>query len=167
MHQVLGQSEERAWAEKFQRDQIMEEGYRTQQANAAADSKLCDDGQSRWASPPGLSKSSNSWSDTKGDDIESVYSMDAFLTNIMVYVTTRTFNTASWIYYGRREEGGRDPLRDDDRRVEVPTACALFPGRNARLAAALLCRAALQRSTMDRDAPRRPFCCDGRAGTPG
>ena len=25
----------------------------------------------------------------------------------MVYIVTRTFNTASWIYYGRREEGGR------------------------------------------------------------
>jgi len=25
----------------------------------------------------------------------------------MVYIVTKTFNTASWIYYGRREEGGR------------------------------------------------------------
>ena len=55
----------------------------------------------------------NSWSDTAGDDIESVHSKDALLTNIMVYLVTDTFNTASWIYYGRR--------------VEVPTGCALFP----------------------------------------
>ena len=48
------------------------------------------------------------------------------LANIMVYIVTRTFNTASWIYYGRREEGGRT-LSHDGRRVEVPTACALFP----------------------------------------
>jgi microsomal epoxide hydrolase len=68
----------------------------------------------------------NSWSDTEGGDIESVHSKDVLLTNIMVYIVTRTFNTASWIYYGRREEGGRimDP---NGRRVEVPTACALFP----------------------------------------
>ncbi len=44
----------------------------------------------------------------------------------MIYVLTRTFNTASWIYYGRREEGGRI-LSPEGKRVEVPTACALFP----------------------------------------
>ena len=68
----------------------------------------------------------NSWSDTAGDDIESVHSKDALLTNIMVYLVTDTFNTASWIYYGRREEGGR-VLSREGRRVEVPTGCALFP----------------------------------------
>jgi microsomal epoxide hydrolase len=117
--------DERAWEEKFARDQIMEEGYRTQQATrpqtlsyAMMDSPI---GIAAW-----LVEKFNSWSDTEGDDIESVYSKDELLTNIMVYVTTRTFNTASWIYYGRREEGGRI-LSDDNRRVEVPTACALFP----------------------------------------
>lgn len=44
----------------------------------------------------------------------------------MIYILTRTFNTASWIYYGRREEGGRI-LSIDDKRVEVPTACSVFP----------------------------------------
>ena len=47
------------------------------------------------------------WSDIKNNDIESVYSKDTLLSNIMVYLVTKTFNTASWIYYGRREEGGR------------------------------------------------------------
>ncbi len=117
--------EEREWAANFERDQIMEDGYRTQQATrpqtlsyAMMDSPV---GIAAW-----LVEKFNSWSDTEGNDIESVYSKDELLTNIMVYVTTRTFNTASWIYYGRREEGGR-VLSDDDRRVEVPTACALFP----------------------------------------
>ncbi|MGI9419702.1 MAG: epoxide hydrolase family protein [Geminicoccaceae bacterium] len=117
--------EERDWAARFERDQIMEEGYRTQQATrpqtlsyAMMDSPV---GIAAW-----LVEKFNSWSDTEGDDIESVYSKDELLTNIMVYITTRTFNTASWIYYGRREEGGRT-LSEDDRRVEVPTACALFP----------------------------------------
>ena len=117
--------EERQWAANFERDQIMEDGYRTQQATrpqtlsyAMMDSPV---GIAAW-----LVEKFNSWSDTDGDDIESVYTKDELLTNIMVYVTTRTFNTASWIYYGRREEGGR-VLSDDDRRVEVPTACAIFP----------------------------------------
>ena len=68
----------------------------------------------------------NSWSDTVGHDVESVYTKDQLLTNIMVYIVTRTFNTASWIYYGRREEGGR-LLSPEGKRVEVPTGCALFP----------------------------------------
>ena len=117
--------EERAWEAKFAQDQIMQDGYRTQQATrpqtlsyAMMDSPV---GIAAW-----LVEKFNAWSDTKGDDIESVYTKDELLTNIMVYVTTRTFNTASWIYYGRREEGGR-VLSDDDKRVEVPTACALFP----------------------------------------
>ena len=68
----------------------------------------------------------NSWSDIDGDDLESVHSKDSLLTNIMVYLVTGTFNTASWIYYGRREEGGR-LLSSSGKRVEVPTAAALFP----------------------------------------
>jgi pimeloyl-ACP methyl ester carboxylesterase len=44
----------------------------------------------------------------------------------MIYITTRTFNSASWIYYGRREEGGR-VLSPEGTRVEVPTGCAVFP----------------------------------------
>ena len=113
------------WEEQFKEDQIMEDGYRTQQATkpqtlsyAMMDSPV---GVAAW-----ILEKMNSWSDTVGDDIESVYSKDQLLTNIMVYIVTRTFNTASWIYYGRREEGGRT-LSPEGRRVEVPTACALFP----------------------------------------
>ncbi len=117
--------DEEAWAAAFEREQEMENGYRTQQATkpqtlsyAMMDSPV---GIAAW-----LIEKFNSWSDTVGDDIESVHSKDAMLTNIMVYIASRTFNTASWIYYGRREEGGR-VMSPDGSRVEVPTACALFP----------------------------------------
>ena len=117
--------EEEAWAERFVREQVMEEGYRTQQATrpqtlsyAMMDSPL---GLAAW-----IVEKFKSWSDIEGDDIDSVHSKDRLLANIMVYIVTRTFNTASWIYYGRREEGGRF-LSREGRRVEVPTACALFP----------------------------------------
>jgi hypothetical protein len=66
------------------------------------------------------------WSDIKNGDIESVYSKDILLSNIMVYLVTKTFNTASWIYYGRREEGGRF-LPKDHLPLKVPTAIAKFP----------------------------------------
>jgi len=66
------------------------------------------------------------WSDIKDNNIESVYSKDTLLSNIMVYLVTKTFNTASWIYYGRREEGGR-LLPKEGLPIKVPTAVALFP----------------------------------------
>ena len=117
--------EEEGWATQFKRDQLMEDGYRTQQATkpqtlsyAMMDSPV---GVAAW-----IIEKFNSWSDTVGDNIESVYTKDELLTNIMVYLVTKTFNTASWIYYGRREEGGR-VLSPDGQRVEVPTAAALFP----------------------------------------
>ena len=117
--------EEEGWATQFKRDQLMEDGYRTQQATkpqtlsyAMMDSPV---GVAAW-----IIEKFNSWSDTVGDNIESVYTKDELLTNIMVYLVTRTFNTASWIYYGRREEGGR-VLSPDGQRVAVPTAAALFP----------------------------------------
>ena len=44
----------------------------------------------------------------------------------MVYIVTKTFKTATWIYYGRREEGGRFKPKDFHP-IEIPTAAALFP----------------------------------------
>ena len=118
-------AEEEAWAAQFEKDQVMQNGYRTQQATkpqtlsyAMMDSPV---GVAAW-----ILEKMNGWSDTVGDDVESVYTKDQLLTNIMVYIVTRTFNTASWIYYGRREEGGR-LLSPEGKRVEVPTGCALFP----------------------------------------
>jgi len=118
-------AEEEAWAAQFERDQVMQDGYRTQQATrpqtlsyAMMDSPV---GVAAW-----LIEKFHDWSDIDGDDIESAHSKDALLTNIMVYLVTGSFNTASWIYYGRREEGGR-VMSPEGKRVEVPTAVALFP----------------------------------------
>jgi pimeloyl-ACP methyl ester carboxylesterase len=118
-------AEEEAWAAQFERDQVMQDGYRTQQATrpqtlsyAMMDSPV---GVAAW-----LIEKFHDWSDIDGDDIESAHGKDALLTNIMVYLVTGSFNTASWIYYGRREEGGR-VMSPEGKRVEVPTAVALFP----------------------------------------
>lgn len=78
------------WAQRFDQEQIMEEGYRTQQATrpqtlsyAMMDSPV---GIAAW-----LVEKIISWSDVQNNDIESVYSRDDLLTNIMIYVTTRCF----------------------------------------------------------------------------
>jgi microsomal epoxide hydrolase len=117
--------EEIHWASQFDADQIMQNGYRTQQATrpqtlsyAMMDSPV---GIAAW-----LVEKFHDWSDVPTGRIEDAHTKDELLTNIMIYVTTRTFNSASWIYYGRREEGGR-VLSPEGRRVEVPTGCAVFP----------------------------------------
>jgi len=117
--------EEKNWESKFKKDQLMQEGYRTQQATkpqtlsyGMMDSPV---GVAAW-----IIEKFYFWSDLKNNDIESVYSKDTLLANIMVYIITKTFNSASWIYYGRREEGGRF-LPKDFHRIEIPTAAALFP----------------------------------------
>ena len=117
--------EEEEWQERFNNDQIMQDGYRTQQATKPQTLSY-----GMMDSPVGIAawiiEKMYSWSDLKDNNIESVYSKDTLLANIMVYVVTKTFNTASWIYYGRREEGGRF-FPKDFKRIEVPTAAAIFP----------------------------------------
>ena len=117
--------QEEAWQQKFNTDQIMQDGYRTQQATKPQTLSY-----GMMDSPVGIAawiiEKMYSWSDLKDNNIESVYSKDTLLTNIMVYVVTKTFNTATWIYYGRREEGGRF-FPKDFKKIEIPTAAAIFP----------------------------------------
>ena len=117
--------EEKEWQERFKKEQRIEDGYRTQQATkpqtlsyAMMDSPV---GVAAW-----IIEKMRGWSDIENGDIESVYSKDILLSNIMVYLVTKTFNTASWIYYGRREEGGRS-LPKEHLTLKVPTAVGLFP----------------------------------------
>jgi len=117
--------EEKDWESKFIKDQIMQDGYRTQQATkpqtlsyAMMDSPV---GVAAW-----IIEKFFFWSDLKNNDIESVYTKDTLLTNIMLYIVTKTFNSSSWIYYGRHEEGGRFFPKDFNR-INVPTAAAIFP----------------------------------------
>ena len=117
--------EEKDWQIKFDKDQIMQDGYRTQQATkpqtlsyGMMDSPV---GVAAW-----ILEKMYFWTDLKNKDLESVYSKDILLTNIMVYILTKTFNTASWIYYGRREEGGRF-FPKDFKKIQVPTGIAIFP----------------------------------------
>ena len=117
--------QEEEWQQRFNQDQIMQDGYRTQQATKPQTLSY-----GMMDSPVGIAawiiEKMYSWSDLKDNNIESVYSKDALLANIMVYVVTKTFNTATWIYYGRREEGGRF-FPKDFKKIEIPTADAVLP----------------------------------------
>ena len=113
------------WQERFKVEQRIEDGYRTQQSTkpqtlsyAMMDSPV---GVAAW-----MIEKMRGWSDIKDGNIASVYSKDILLSNIMIYLVTKTFNTSTWIYYGRREEGGRS-LPKDHLPLKVPTAIAKFP----------------------------------------
>ena len=116
---------EKEWEKKFIKDQIMEEGYRTIQATKPQTLSY-----SMIDSPVGVAawilEKFHSWSDIKNNKIESVYTKDILLTNIMIYLITNTFNSASWIYFGRREEGGRN-FPKSFKKINVPTGIAKFP----------------------------------------
>jgi microsomal epoxide hydrolase len=117
--------EEKKWQSRFDKDQIIQDGYRTQQATKPQTLSY-----GMMDSPVGIAawilEKMHAWSDLKNNNIESVYSKDKLLANIMVYVLTKTFNTATWIYYGRREEGGR-LFPSNFKKIEIPTAAAIFP----------------------------------------
>jgi microsomal epoxide hydrolase len=68
----------------------------------------------------------NTWSHTEGDLIESVYTKDQMLTNIMIYLVTETVTTALWPYRGVLEDGYGGPI-EPGTKITVPTAIAKFP----------------------------------------
>lgn len=69
------------------------------------------------------------WSDRRGKDgkehIENAFTRDQLLTNIMIYLVTDTFGTATWFYRGMFEEGGTNMAPGT--KVDIPTAIANFP----------------------------------------
>jgi len=65
------------------------------------------------------------WSDVSADVTDPPFAMDMMLTNIMIYLTTRSFLTATWIYRGMFLEGGF--TIPDGSRIEKPTGVAAFP----------------------------------------
>jgi microsomal epoxide hydrolase len=69
----------------------------------------------------------HTWSDLPGGDLWATYSRDQILDNIMVYLVTNTFGTASWLYRGVFDE----PV-PAGARVAKPVAVANFPGELAR-----------------------------------
>ena len=76
-------------------------------------------------SPAGLAawivEKFRTWSDCDGD-VESRFTKDQLLTNIMLYWVTESMPSAVRLYYESRRSGRRPD------RVEVPTAVAVFPG---------------------------------------
>ncbi|QMW22202.1 epoxide hydrolase family protein [Sandaracinobacteroides saxicola] len=116
--------EERAWLVKARAIRAAETGYLMLQATkpqslgfAMMDSPM---GVAAW-----FAEKYCAWSDVETKVVEPPFPMDVLLTTIMIYLTTRSFLSASWLYRGMVLEGGYGIPRG--RRIEVPTAVAAFP----------------------------------------
>jgi len=77
-------------------------------------------------SPAGLAawivEKFRSWSDCDGD-VESAFTRDQLLTNVMLYWLTGTAHSSARLYYENRRAGNFAA----GGRVEVPTGAAIFP----------------------------------------
>ncbi len=65
------------------------------------------------------------WSD-RARGFENIYSMDLLITNVMIYLVTRSFNTATWMYRGLMEDFSGDMV-PNGARIERPAGIAAFP----------------------------------------
>jgi pimeloyl-ACP methyl ester carboxylesterase len=83
-------------------------------------------------SPAGLAawivEKFRTWSDCRGD-IESRFTKDQLLTNVMIYWVTQTINSSTRLYYESRHHPWR---LQPGKRIEAPTAVAVFPGELVR-----------------------------------
>ena len=79
-------------------------------------------------SPAGLAawivEKFRTWSDCAGD-VERRFSKDQLLTNVMIYWITQSINSSTRLYYEARHHPWRP---DPTKRIETPTAAAIFPG---------------------------------------
>jgi pimeloyl-ACP methyl ester carboxylesterase len=78
-------------------------------------------------SPAGLAswivEKFRTWSDC-GGDVETRFSKDELLTNIMIYWVTETINSSIRLYCETMRAGRFAPA---GKRIEVPTGCSIFP----------------------------------------
>jgi microsomal epoxide hydrolase len=81
-------------------------------------------GQAAW-----IIEKFHGWSDRRRgggrDHIENAFTKDQLLTNVMIYLVTGSFQTASWLYRGYVEEGGREMVPGT--RVDAPVGIAVYP----------------------------------------
>jgi microsomal epoxide hydrolase len=125
----LDTPEEMAWAREAARRGEGRFGYMVLQSTkpqslsyAMMDSPV---GVAAW-----ITEKMQAWGErTEGDD--PVFSKDQILTNIMIYLTSRSFNTAAWQYRAIRDSG--NSVLPPGERIIVPAGFADFPGELAPL----------------------------------
>ena len=116
-------NEEKTWANAAQKIFAAEGGYFQIQSTkpqtlsyAMMDSPV---GVAAW-----IVEKFQRWGDLEDNKIETVFSKDQLLANIMIYLVTQTFNTASWIYRAYADENSR--FLPKGSRINAPVGVANF-----------------------------------------
>ena len=114
--------EERAWQKKTAEHRTQELDYFNEQqhkpgtvAFALYDNPV---GTAAW-----IVEKFKGWSDS-GDNIESVFTKDQLLTNVMIYLVTDTAATGVWMYRGQADDRSGAPAQG---KLTVPFGFASFP----------------------------------------
>lgn len=68
----------------------------------------------------------HAWSDRRRRPFEQLFSQDQLLTEVMLYLVTDSFGTATWLYPTMQQDLAA-ALLPEGQRVEVPVALAAFP----------------------------------------
>jgi pimeloyl-ACP methyl ester carboxylesterase len=117
-------AEDRDWAARMQRRQKTEMGYFALQSTkpqslgfAMMDSPM---GVAAW-----FAEKFAGWAAQDRTVCDPPHDFDTMLTNIMIYLTTRSALSATWLYRGMILEGST--AMGPGQRVEVPTGVASFP----------------------------------------
>ena len=115
---------EKAWMQKAVATRMTETGYLMLQSTkpqslgfAMMDSPM---GVAAW-----FAEKYCGWSDLTNGAVDPPFSFDTLLDTIMIYLSTRSFLSATWIYRGLALEGGFSI--PPGTRIEVPTGVAAFP----------------------------------------
>ncbi len=117
--------EEQAHAAKANAVQFFEGAYFNMQiAKPMSLAVGLEDSPAGWAAY--VLEKMHGWSHTKGENIESAYTKDQLLTNIMIYLVTGTVGTALWPYRGIMEDSFGTPLKPGDR-ITKPVGIAKLP----------------------------------------
>jgi microsomal epoxide hydrolase len=122
----LETQEEKDWSREAARRSQGRFGYMVLQSTkpqslsyAMMDSPV---GQAAW-----ITEKMQAWGDRTGTGSEDpVFSMDQILTNVMIYLTSRSFNTAAWQYRATRDTG--NSALPAAQQVMVPAGFADYPG---------------------------------------
>ncbi|MBI1180965.1 MAG: alpha/beta fold hydrolase [Alphaproteobacteria bacterium] len=120
----LETDEEKAWAREAARRGEGRFGYMVLQSTkpqslsyAMMDSPV---GVAAW-----IGEKMQAWAERADGREAPVFSLEQILTNIMIYLTSRTFNTAAWQYRAVRDSG--NSVLPPGERIMVPTGFADYP----------------------------------------
>ena len=67
----------------------------------------------------------HAWSDQRQRSFDEIFSKDRLISEVMIYLVTSTFTTATWIYAAYMAEGSA--TLPAGKKVDVPVAFAAFP----------------------------------------